>query len=62
MLHLKKRSCPNCRSECALNEHEFKCRACGWVFIEMIKRMGEKETDEREHIRRTGNGVDRLNG
>jgi len=57
-----KRECPNCKKIYEINEHTSHCSNCGFIFIDMIKRMTEEKTNERSTVRRTGNGVDQLDG
>lgn len=57
-----KRKCPNCGNECRLNEFVKHCRKCGYIFIELMNIMNRDEIEERTTTRRTGDGVDRLDG
>lgn len=56
------RNCPNCIQLCTIDEYNTHCPKCGLIFIDMIKRMSEEETEERGHVRRTGDGVDIIDG
>jgi hypothetical protein len=47
---------------CKIDEYNNHCIKCGFIFIDMVKRMSEEETEERGHIRRTGYGVDLIDG
>lgn len=55
-------TCPNCKNVCILNEYINHCKNCGFIFINMIKRLSDDETEEKSHTRRTGYGVDQLDG
>ena len=57
-----KKLCPNCRNKCDIDEQINYCIKCGFIFINMIKRMPYGETEERSHTRRTGEGVDLVDG
>lgn len=56
------RDCPNCKQMCKIDEYNNHCPKCGFIFIDMIKRMSEEETGARGHTRRTGAGVDLIDG
>jgi len=47
---------------CKIDEYTDHCPKCGFVFIDMLKRMSENETNKRSQIRRTGDGVDLIDG
>ena len=54
--------CPNCNKIVDIDEHAPYCEFCGFVFIEFIERMDSKKVEEKTTTRRTGEGVDQIDG
>ena len=54
--------CPNCNAKVRLSEYSNHCKQCGFVFINYVKRMNSKKVEERTTTRRTGDGVDLIDG
>jgi len=57
-----KRICPNCRTITEIDEFHNHCIKCGFIWIDMIEKMSDEEVEERTHTRRTGDGVDQIDG
>ena len=55
-------TCPNCKYNFMISEHQPKCPKCGRVFVEYMNKMSKEDIIERSKNRRTGKDVDKLDG
>jgi len=58
----KVEKCPNCGRKVIIQRNAIKCRECGFIFTKYIKIKNEEEINERNTTRRTGDGVDQIDG